>query len=133
MWAAADNQPQIVAALLEAGADVERAREGASGAAAAAAGAPTRRSSRRTATFPKGGFTALHVRRAVRAPATRRRVLADAGADLEAADPDGITPLMMAIINGHYDVAAVLVTQGRRRRTRVDRSGRGAAVSSPWT
>ena len=41
-----------------------------------------------------------------------RRILAEAGADLNAADPDGITPAISAIINGHYDVAMLLVEKG---------------------
>ncbi|PWU08034.1 MAG: hypothetical protein C5B51_08670, partial [Terriglobia bacterium] len=38
--------------------------------------------------------------------------LVNRGADLNLADPDGITPLIMAIINGHYDTAGLLVEAG---------------------
>lgn len=38
--------------------------------------------------------------------------LLEAGADIDAATPKGITSLLMAIINGHYDVAYTLVEQG---------------------
>jgi ankyrin repeat protein len=38
--------------------------------------------------------------------------LADAGADLDARDPDGTSALVFAIINGHHDVAAALVSKG---------------------
>ena len=42
----------------------------------------------------------------------RSASLADAGADLNLGDPDGITPMVLAIRNGHYDVAAALVEKG---------------------
>ena len=35
-----------------------------------------------------------------------------AGAEINAADPNDISPMLMAIINGHYDVAAFLLDQG---------------------
>src|SRR5262249_20993656 len=38
--------------------------------------------------------------------------LADSGADLNAADPEGSTAIVIAIINAHYDVAARLVEKG---------------------
>ncbi len=40
------------------------------------------------------------------------RILADAGAELNAAEPDGITPMISAVINGHYDAAAALLEKG---------------------
>jgi ankyrin repeat protein len=40
------------------------------------------------------------------------RVLIDAGANLNAADPNGMTPLMMAITNGQIRVAQLLVDKG---------------------
>ena len=40
------------------------------------------------------------------------RALADAGANLNRADPEGTTALIIAIINGHYDAARVLVEKG---------------------
>jgi ankyrin repeat protein len=39
-------------------------------------------------------------------------ILADGGADVNATDPDGYTPIMFAIINGHYDAAAALLEKG---------------------
>src|SRR6185312_8240151 len=40
------------------------------------------------------------------------KVLVDAGADKEARDPDLSTPAILATINEHYDVAAMLVERG---------------------
>jgi ankyrin repeat protein len=40
------------------------------------------------------------------------RVLADAGADLDAVDPDGTTALTLAIINGRFDSAVALLDKG---------------------
>jgi ankyrin repeat protein len=36
----------------------------------------------------------------------------DAGADVDVQDAEGVTPLISAIINGHYDVAAALLEHG---------------------
>ena len=41
------------------------------------------------------------------------RALCDAGAELNATDPDGSTSLLLAIANGHFDAAALLVEKGR--------------------
>lgn len=122
MWAAAENQPEIVKALIEAGADV-------SARAKVLPGQPPRPRNSETAfqaahsNFPKGGFTPLLFAAQYGAGAAAG-VLADAGANLNDADPDGITPLMMAIVNGHYDVAALLVDKGADVN-KVDKSGRG--------
>ena len=40
------------------------------------------------------------------------RALADAGADLNAADPDGTTPLILAIVNAKFDTAVALLEKG---------------------
>src|SRR5437867_7339804 len=40
------------------------------------------------------------------------RLLAEAHADLNAQDPDGTTALVLAIINAHYDLAAMLLEHG---------------------
>jgi ankyrin repeat protein len=39
-------------------------------------------------------------------------ILADAGGDVDSQDPDGYTPLLFALINGHYDAAAALLEKG---------------------
>jgi ankyrin repeat protein len=60
----------------------------------------------------QGGLTALHF--AVRqGSANAVRALAEGGVDLNAPSPgDRATPLLVALINGHFDVAAYLVDKG---------------------
>jgi ankyrin repeat protein len=61
--------------------------------------------------LPKGAWTATMM--AAREGAVDAvRALADAGANLDAQDPEGTTALIVAIINGHYDVARVLADGG---------------------
>src|SRR5262249_10208192 len=61
--------------------------------------------------LPKGGWTAL-MYAARHGAVDAAGALAAAGADLNAADPDGTTALVLAIINGHYDVASLLLARG---------------------
>jgi ankyrin repeat protein len=61
--------------------------------------------------LPRGGMTAL-MYAARQGQIASIPALADAGADLNAVDPDGSTALVIAIINAHYDVAAKLVEEG---------------------
>src|SRR5207245_2144455 len=61
--------------------------------------------------LPRGGFTAAMYAARQNALDTAR-VLANAGADLDQADPDGTTALHVAIINAHYDVAAMFIEYG---------------------
>jgi ankyrin repeat protein len=64
-----------------------------------------------TTALPKGGMTAAML--AAREGALEGvRALADAGANLDATDPDGTTALNLAIINTLYHVAALLVEKG---------------------
>ena len=123
MWAASENQLQIAAALVGAGADVNARSKVWPGQPPRPRGSDTSFQSAHS-NFPKGGFTALHFA-AQYGAGDVAALLADKGANLEATEPDGVTPLMMAIINGHYDVAAVLVRKGANVNA-VDRSGRGA-------
>lgn len=60
----------------------------------------------------QGGLTALHF--AVRqGSANAVRALAEGGVDVNAPSPgDQATPLLVALINGHFDLAAYLVDQG---------------------
>ena len=61
--------------------------------------------------LPKGGWTPTMM--AAREGATDAvSALADAGANLNALDPEGTSALIVAIINGQYDVARVLLQKG---------------------
>lgn len=104
MWAAAQQQPEMIALLAKHGADVN-------------AYGFTRYWDRRTLSEPrpkdmnKGGFTPLLY--AAREGCTACiAVLVDAGADLNAPDPDRVSPLNMALINIHFDTAAALIEAG---------------------
>jgi ankyrin repeat protein len=104
MWAAAQSQPEMMKLLIAAGANLDE-----HGAA--------RLWDRRIMNEPrpkdmnKGGFNPLLY--AARQGCTECvKVLADAGADLNATDPDRISALNLALINLHFDTAAVLIEAG---------------------
>jgi ankyrin repeat protein len=110
MWAAGENHPAVVTALIEAGAEPNgRSRTGE--------GQPKRSTPEGVAfqtphtNFPKGSFTPLMFAARDGALAAAR-ALVDAGADLNLAQPDGMTALHLAIINAHHDVAALLIERG---------------------
>ena len=58
-----------------------------------------------------GGFTALHYAAREGCPACVQNLLT-AGADPDSEDPDRMTPLLLALMNMHFDTAAVLVKGG---------------------
>ena len=60
----------------------------------------------------QGGLTALHFA-ARQGSATAARALVDGGADVNVLSPgDQATPLLVALINGHFDLAALLLEKG---------------------
>lgn len=61
--------------------------------------------------LPRGGMTAL-MYAAREGQINGVTALADAGADLNVADPEGSTSMVIAIINAHYEVAARLAEKG---------------------
>ncbi|MBZ5632575.1 MAG: ankyrin repeat domain-containing protein [Acidobacteriia bacterium] len=105
MWAAAENHPEAVRALIEHGADPNtrsdklvypKDRFGLEGV---------------TTILPRGSWTAL-MYAARQGSLEAARALAEAGADLNLADPDGSTALELAILNGHFDTAGMLTEKG---------------------
>jgi ankyrin repeat protein len=106
MWAAAENHPEAIHALLAGGADPNRHSKGLD-----LAPMNWMQVGMVSTILPRGGFTALMY--AARQNAQDAvRALADGGADLDAKDPDGTAALTFAIINQHYDLAAVLIERG---------------------
>ena len=99
MWAAAEGHADVVKALLDAKADPNRKAR------------VTTLETRKHADHPTGGFTALMyaVRNGHEAVA---RTLAQGGADLNVTNGDGVTALIVAIVNDRFDLAATLVDLG---------------------
>lgn len=86
MWAAAENNAAAIKVLVEAGAGVHERSAG-------------------------GSFTPfLFAVRGGHVDASR--ALLDAGAKIEDSLPDGTSPLVLATINAHYELAAFLVERG---------------------
>ncbi len=107
MWAAGENNAAAVAALVELGGDVN-AR---SATVPYPAQRPADPSNYVSSFVPKGKWTPLMY--AARENAIdAARTLADHGADLNVRDPEGVTPLLEAIVNLHYDLAAMLLEKG---------------------
>jgi ankyrin repeat protein len=104
MWAAAQKQPDMVSVLIEHGADVD-ARGRAHDWQRRVTAEP------RIKIMHTGGFTPLLYAAREGCEACIERLIAG-GADLELSDPDGITPLILALLNRHFDAAATLVELG---------------------
>ena len=134
MWAARMNNGGAVKLLVERGAALEtRTRVGATpavrppgagggshGVGIVRSGVPPEGEQQPT----PGGMTALLF--AAREGSTdAARALIDAGAHLNAADPNEMTPLLMAITNGQVAVAQLLVDRGADVRA-IDWYGRSA-------
>jgi uncharacterized protein len=121
MWAAAQGHPAMLSVLLEHGADVN-ARSALEQWERQITAEP------RDKWLPPGGLTPLLF-------AAREGclecipVLTKAGADISATTPDGISPVVIALINGHYDVAGALVDAGTNPNL-ADYTGRTALYAA---
>jgi ankyrin repeat protein len=106
MWAVAENHPAVVEALIAHGADVN-------------ARSDIREEKIKNKWFvanvvsppPHGGFTPL-LYAARQNSLEAAKMLVKAGADLNLADPDGTSALVMAIVNAHYDLPIYLMEHG---------------------
>jgi ankyrin repeat protein len=104
MWAAAQKQPEMVALLLEHGADAN-ARSKPHNWKRQVTAEP------RVKHLPTGGLTPLLF-------AAREgclgcvEALVAGGADVDLPDPDSVTPLLAALLNAHFDTAKFLVESG---------------------
>ena len=124
IWAAAENHPEAIALLAKNGADLnarsnrlrfplDKFGDGKSA---------------RFTVLPRGGWTPL-MYAARQGAAAAVRTLAETGADLNLTDPDGTNALTLAIINAHYDLAAMLLEKGADPNV-VDASGMAALYAA---
>ena len=103
MWAVSENHPEVTKLLIDAKADVNLRSTLFDFAFRKVAAGGTQ------AVYSRGGLTALML--AARQGSTDcAKILLDAGANINEAEQDyGFTPLLEAIFNDHYDLAAYLV------------------------
>jgi ankyrin repeat protein len=104
MWAAAQQQPAMIRLLVEHGARVDDAGH-------AHDWQRWQTSEPRLKQLHVGGFTPLLYAARAGCVACTKELVAG-GADLEIGDPRGITPLVMALLNRHFDTAAALIEAG---------------------
>ncbi|MGH8261437.1 MAG: ankyrin repeat domain-containing protein [Steroidobacteraceae bacterium] len=106
MWASAEDHPDVVDLLLKHGARVDRRAKYDDW--------PREMTSEPRAQFRHGGgLTALLY--ATRSGCDRCAVaIVKAGADVNEPNPDGVTPLINAIDNRHYDIAMFLLDRGAK-------------------
>jgi uncharacterized protein len=107
IWAAAEDHADAIKALVARGADVN----GRSNPLTFPREEYGDGKSARLTVLPKGNWVPLMYAARQNASAALR-ALAESGANLNATDPDNMTALNVAIINAHYDAAAVLLDLG---------------------
>jgi ankyrin repeat protein len=106
MWAAAENHPEAIAALIAGGADPDQVSSTLD-----LAPMDWVQVGMVSTVLPVGGWVALTF--AARENARDAAIaLIDSGANPNAQDPDGNTPLLIALANDHYDLAAALLEAG---------------------
>jgi ankyrin repeat protein len=106
MWAAAENHAEAIRALAKGGAMLD-----AHSKTLNLAPMNWLQIGMVSTVLPIGGWTApMYAARQDAKDAIR--ALAEVGADLSSQDPDGTTPLIVAIMNAHYDLAAELLEVG---------------------
>jgi ankyrin repeat protein len=121
MWAASQRHPEMMRYLIEQKADVN-ARSAVKVWERQVTSEP------RDKWLPPGGMTPLLF-------ASRDgclecvKILAEAGADINATDPDGISGIISATINGHYDIGVYLAQRGANVNL-ADKTGRTALYAA---
>ena len=119
MWASARRHPEMMQLLISKGADVNaRSIDRNYQRHVTAEGRPK--------SLDSGGLTPLLYAARENCMACVD-VLLENGADIDLPDPDGVSPLLVAIMNANWDLARQLIA-GRRRRQSVGHLRRGAAV-----
>jgi ankyrin repeat protein len=122
VWAVEENHPEAAQVLIAGGAGVndrsntlERAKDrfGLEGV---------------LTILPHGSWTPL-MYAARQGSREAARTLVDSGANLNLADPDGTTALLLSIINGHYDTATLLTQKGADPNI-TDTAGMGALYAA---
>jgi uncharacterized protein len=110
MWAASQRHPQVVRLLIDAGADIN-ARSVVY--PQTVVGEQTQRAGREELNYTvlRGGATPLLFTARV-GDAESARLLLDAGADANDAQPDGVSALVLAAHSGNGNVAALLLEYG---------------------
>ena len=122
MWAAAQNHPDAVRVLAS------------HGAALNARSLPLQYKTDRfglegvLTILPRGNWTPLMFA-AREGSLDAAKALAEVGADLNLTDPESYTAMVISIINGHYDTAAMLVEKGAKPELG-DSSGMGALYAA---
>jgi ankyrin repeat protein len=104
MWAVAQGHSEVVRELIAHGADVNL-RSTVNNWQRQVTGEP------RAVYRPAGGLTPL-LFAARQGCVECVDALVSAGAGIDVADPEGITPLNMAVLNMHFDTAAALIRRG---------------------
>lgn len=104
MWAVAESHPEMAQELIAHGADVNARQEEWHWEVQVT-------KEPREKWMPLGGQTPL-LFAARQGCVECGRVLLKAGADINAVDPNHMSPLVETLINGHYDFAAMLIEQG---------------------
>jgi ankyrin repeat protein len=106
MWAGAEGHTGVVKLLIDRGADLTLS--------SAASTKPERR--------PAGGMTAL-LFASRQGKVDTARALVEGGADVNQTGADNTSPLLIAVVNGHYEIASMLIEHGADPST-ADNNGR---------